>query len=108
MQRVALRGQGVDLTQEVDVGRVAVIDRAGDEAVAPARLFLRLERLHLVQDGRPVAPLLRQATISRVLTAIGLERRLQRDEHLVVARLQAAVDSRHSPQPALQRRGGDG
>jgi hypothetical protein len=108
VQRVALRIQGVDAVQEVDVFGVAVVDRAGDEAVAPARIFLLLECFDLVQDGRPVAPLFRQAAIGRVVAAIGLERRLQRAEHLVIAPLQAAVDRRHGAQPALQRRGRGG
>jgi hypothetical protein len=72
VERVDLRVQRVDLAEEVDVGAVAVVDGARDVAVAPARLFLLLECFDLVQDGRPVAPLFRQAAIGRVVAAIGL------------------------------------
>ena len=57
---VALRVQRIDAVQEVDVIGVAVVDRAGDKAVAPACALARLQRLHFGQHLWPRSPCIRQ------------------------------------------------
>jgi hypothetical protein len=50
MQRVGLGMQGIDLVEEVDMGRVAVIDGAGNITVFPAIGFPGLQGRHALQN----------------------------------------------------------
>ena len=57
MQRVGLGVEGVDLAEELDVARVAVVHAAGGEAVGPALLLLvaRMARIsaRIASRSRP-------------------------------------------------------
>ena len=63
VQRVALRVDGVDLVEEIDVGLIAVVHRPRNETILPAGLLLITERFHFGDDRLPVNPALWQALV---------------------------------------------
>ena len=92
VQGITLRVERIRAIQEFDVCLIAMIDRAGDEAILPNLFFTRVQGFHFMQDLLTVAPCGGEFCKGGVNVAVWFERRLKPRHHLVIFLIDLLAD----------------
>ena len=93
VEGIALRVERVDLVEKLDVTLVAVIDRAGDEAVLPGFLLVVAHGLHVAENVRAGASRFGDLCERGEFTLVRFDRTFQSVHHAVIFFFDSLTDT---------------